>query len=82
MLPSDQGLPFHAGERACGTRGMRERMAESGRRAIRDFMPDQHRELFAKLPMIVVGSLDGRQRPWASVLFGRPGFIRCPIRGR
>lgn len=78
-MPSDQGSPFHAGERALQERaGVGERMAESGRRAIRDFMPDQHRELFAKLPMIVVGSLDARQRPWASVLFGRPGFIGSP----
>ena len=78
-MPSDQGSPFHAGERALQERaGVGERMMESGRRAIRDFMPDQHRELFAKLPMIVVGSLDARQRPWASVLFGRPGFIGSP----
>jgi uncharacterized protein len=78
-MPSDQGSPFHAGERALQERaGVGERMAESGRRAIRNFMPDQHRELFAKLPMLVLGSLDARQRPWASVLFGRPGFIDSP----
>ena len=75
----DEGSPFHAGERALQERaGVEGRMAQSGRRAIRDFMPDQHRELFAKLPMIVVGSLDARQRPWASLLFGRPGFMGSP----
>lgn len=79
VTPPDQGSPFHAGERALQARaGMRERIEQSGRRAIRAFMPDQHRELFAKLPMLVVGSLDARQRPWASALFGRPGFISSP----
>ena len=79
MMPPDQASPFHAGERTLQARaGMRERIEQSGRRAIRDFIPDQHRELFAKLPMLVVGSLDAQQRPWASVLFGRPGFIGSP----
>ena len=79
IAPTNQISPFHAGERALQARaGMRERIEQSGRRSIRDFMPDQHRELFAKLPMLVVGSLDARQRPWASVLFGRPGFITSP----
>jgi predicted pyridoxine 5'-phosphate oxidase superfamily flavin-nucleotide-binding protein len=45
---------------------------------MRDFMPDQHRELFEKLPLLFVGSLDARGRPWASILTGRPGFVRTP----
>ena len=71
--------PFHAGERELQARaGVRERMAEVGTRVIRDFMPDQHRELFAKLPLIVVGSLDEAGRPWASLLAGAPGFVSTP----
>ncbi len=71
--------PFHPGERAVQARyGLAERMDHGGRRSIRAFMPDQHRELFAKLPYLVVGSLDRAGRPWASILTGRAGFIRTP----
>jgi predicted pyridoxine 5'-phosphate oxidase superfamily flavin-nucleotide-binding protein len=41
-------------------------------------MPDQHRELFEKLPYVVAGSLDAHDRPWASILVGPPGFTRTP----
>jgi uncharacterized protein len=71
--------PFHAGEAAVQSRvGMRERIEQIGRRAIRSYMPDEHRELFEKLPMLVVGSLDALGRPWASVVVARPGFIESP----
>ena len=71
--------PFHAGEQALQRRaGVRDRLAQFGRKAIRDFMPDQHRILFAELPFVVVGALDGRRRPWASVLVGTPGFVSSP----
>jgi hypothetical protein len=70
---------FHAGERALQARvGLRERFERAGPQIMRDFMPDQHRELFEKLPLLFVGSLDARGRPWASVLTGRPGFIHTP----
>ncbi len=57
---------------------MRERIERSGRRMIRTFMPDQHREFFAQLPFLIVGSLDAQRRPWASMLAGPPGFMRSP----
>lgn len=70
--------PYHAGERAMQTRaGVRERAERMGRRMIRDFMPEQHRALFATLPYVVVGGLDARDRPWASILVGAPGFMRA-----
>ncbi|WP_437631874.1 flavin-nucleotide-binding protein [Sorangium sp. So ce854] len=76
--PGD-GSPYHAGEMAVQARaGARERAEKAGRRIIRDFMPDQHRELFAKLPFLLVGGLDARRRPWASIVAGRPGFIASP----
>lgn len=75
----DTGSPFHAGEQELQARaGLRERMEQVGRKVIRDFMPDQHRELFEQLPLLVVGSLDEQQRPWASWLCGQPGFVRSP----
>jgi len=70
---------WHAGERAAQTRaGSAQHMAEVGPQVIRPFMPDQHRQLFAQLPFIVVGALDAKGQPWASVLTGLPGFINSP----
>lgn len=70
---------FHAGERAVQQRvGVAERMADVGPRVIRSTMPDQHRDFFAQLPFVVLGSVDGLGQPWASVLAQPPGFIRSP----
>ena len=71
--------PFHAGEVAMQrAAGSEARMREIGPLVIRDHMPDQHREFFEQLPMLVVGSVDAQQRPWASMLAGLPGFIQTP----
>ncbi len=73
------GSPFHQGERAIQERvGNREKIEGYGRRGIRDFMPDQHREFFAQLRMFLIGVTDAQQRPWASALFGEPGFVHSP----
>jgi len=70
---------FHDGERAVQARaGALERLAAIGPRVVRDHMPDQHRELFEKLPTLVIGSLDAAGQPWASLLAGPPGFVRTP----
>jgi predicted pyridoxine 5'-phosphate oxidase superfamily flavin-nucleotide-binding protein len=45
---------------------------------IRDYLPDQHRELFAQLPFIVAGSVDPDGQPWATLLTGVPGFVHSP----
>lgn len=39
-------------------------------------MPEQHRAFWSLLPLFYVGTVDGAGRPWASVLAGRPGFVR------
>jgi len=71
--------PFHAGERALQLQaGSREQMAVAGPRVIRDYMPDQHRAFFAQLPFVVVGSLDAKLQPWASVLAAPAGFAHSP----
>ena len=70
---------FHPGEEEVQERaGVRERIAQVGSVMIREFMTDQHRHFFPHLPMILVGSLDARGRPWASMLVGRPGFLHSP----
>lgn len=71
--------PFHAGEAAVQDRiGVRARQEEVGRRVIRNHMPDQHRSFFEQLPLMLIGGLDARARPWASVLTGQPGFMTSP----
>jgi predicted pyridoxine 5'-phosphate oxidase superfamily flavin-nucleotide-binding protein len=53
-------------------------MAEIGPRAIRDFMPDQHRELFGELPFVLLGLIDAHGQPRAVLLAGPEGFVRSP----
>lgn len=70
---------FHAGEQALQrAAGSYERLAEIGPNIVRDHMPDQHRELFGKLPTLVVGALDTGGHPVATMLAGRPGFVTTP----
>ncbi|MDF3036972.1 MAG: hypothetical protein K0S28_2246 [Paucimonas sp.] len=73
------GSPYHAGERAVQERiGVRDKMESVGRKVIRDFMPEQHRELFTKLPFMLAGTVDHEGQPWASLLAGAPGFVASP----
>ncbi|MFC6488191.1 pyridoxamine 5'-phosphate oxidase family protein [Nitratireductor sp. GCM10026969] len=71
--------PYHAGEQAAQARaGAREMAERIGRKVIRSFMPDQHREFFAELPFVILGSLDAARQPWASILVSPPGFVQSP----
>jgi predicted pyridoxine 5'-phosphate oxidase superfamily flavin-nucleotide-binding protein len=72
---------FHAGEQALQRRVspvLQQRMQKTAEVVLRDYMPDQHRDFFALLPTLVLGSVDARGRPWASMLAGRPGFVWSP----
>lgn len=53
-------------------------MDNFGRRIIREFLPEQHRQLYAQLSYFMVGTVDSGGNPWASVLVGEPGFISTP----
>jgi uncharacterized protein len=71
--------PFHEGEQRVQARvGVRERIERMGRNMVRDFMPEQHRELFEDLPFVVVGSADQDGALSASLLIGEPGFVQAP----
>lgn len=70
---------FHAGEAACQAEvGAAEHLARVGSQVIRGFMPEQHRDFFALLPFVVVGSIDERGRPTASLLAAPEGFAFSP----
>jgi uncharacterized protein len=74
--------PFHPGEQELQSRtGKRDMMEIFGRRAIRNYMPDQHRDFFAQLPFLVVGNVDEAGWPWVSILSGHPGFLASPDPG-
>ncbi|MFX4222671.1 MAG: pyridoxamine 5'-phosphate oxidase family protein [Thalassobaculum sp.] len=75
--------PFHAGELSVQERaGVRDSVAPIGARNIRRFLPDQHRRFFSDLDLLFVGTVDPRERPWATVLAAAPGFIASPTRTR
>jgi predicted pyridoxine 5'-phosphate oxidase superfamily flavin-nucleotide-binding protein len=42
--------------------GAQERMDKQGRRIIREFMPEQHRQFFAHLPYVIAGTVDSDER--------------------
>jgi predicted pyridoxine 5'-phosphate oxidase superfamily flavin-nucleotide-binding protein len=67
--------PFHDGELALQARaGVMDKIARFGQRAIRRVLTEEHREFFAELPYLFVASLDETGRPWASMVWGVPGF--------
>ena len=71
--------PFHAGELAVQQRaGVTEAADAAGRRGIRRFMPEQHRTFFGQLPFFVLGGVDARGQPWATLRVGMPGFVTTP----
>ena len=71
--------PFHRGERAIHERmGVSDRIEAMGRKGFRLFMPEQHRQFYAQLPHLIVGTVDEDGNPWASIVVGEPGFISTP----
>lgn len=71
--------PFHDGEQRVQLRlGHREQVAAIGARAIRDHLPEQHREFYAGQHLLLAGSADRDRQPWVSVLAGAPGFAHAP----
>ncbi|MCW5656226.1 MAG: pyridoxamine 5'-phosphate oxidase family protein [Burkholderiaceae bacterium] len=71
--------PYHAGEQALQRRvGWRERLAEVGPHLMRDHMPDPHRELFGRLPFVLLGGMDAAGQPHASMVMGPQGFVHTP----
>jgi uncharacterized protein len=68
------GEPFNSDELAA------QDLAGGGPRGhgIRDFMSDQHRAFLAQQPHLMVGAVDADGSPLATLLSGRPGFVRSP----
>ena len=70
--------PWHAGELAMqSSAGVADRMAEVGKRAIRDHLIDQHRQFYPLLPFVVLGAADPAGNAWATLRSGSPGFMQA-----
>ena len=79
MTSIQSGSPWHVGEVAMQqTIGVAERMAAVGGKVVRDFMPDQHRDFYEQLPVIVMGAVDPQGDAWATLAVGNPGFLTSP----
>ncbi len=50
-------------------------MDAPSRRAIRDYLTEQHQQFFAQLPYVILGTVDAAGCPWAAFLPGKPGFV-------
>lgn len=70
--------PFHAGERRVQERLGVRAIEEWARQVVRPYLPEQHREFHGSLPFLVAAGRDARDRPWATLLTGRPGFATSP----
>jgi len=76
---SELNTAWHPGELAARARaGGHDKVTALGPKLIRDHMPDQHRQFFEQLPMLIVGAEDAAGDLWTTALFGEPGFIRAP----
>jgi uncharacterized protein len=71
--------PWHEGELELQRSvGVIDQMDAVGRRVLRNFLLDQHRDFFPLLPFIVIGAVDADGLPWATIRAGRPGFLHSP----
>ncbi|MFP3544298.1 pyridoxamine 5'-phosphate oxidase family protein [Rhizobium sp. SIMBA_035] len=71
--------PWHEGELELQRSvGMAEQMDPVGRKVLRTYLLDQHREFYPLLPFIVIGAVDPDRAPWATIRAGQPGFLHSP----
>jgi predicted pyridoxine 5'-phosphate oxidase superfamily flavin-nucleotide-binding protein len=75
MSANDHNDPFHAGEIAVQERaGVRTGATKIGRSIDDEIVPAAAHFLVQRYTLYL-GTLDAALRPWASQLFGPPGFI-------
>ncbi|WP_067452560.1 pyridoxamine 5'-phosphate oxidase family protein [Actinomadura macra] len=68
---------YHQGERAVRRRAGLDDQGELSASAVRAQIPEVARKFLLQQPMLVVGAADDRDRMWAILLTGRPGFLRA-----
>jgi uncharacterized protein len=78
QLEAQAPSPFHAGERAVQRRLGVEAIEQWARKAVRPYMPAQHRAFHTAQPFLIAAARDAMGRPWATVLEGPDGFVKSP----
>lgn len=74
--------PFHEGELALQQRAGQRGVAERNAAMIRDDVVPGGRAFVGEQRTLAVGVVDHDGRPWASLLIGERGFVRCREDGR
>ncbi|MGY5452547.1 pyridoxamine 5'-phosphate oxidase family protein [Agarivorans sp. MS3-6] len=70
---------FHQGELSVQQRvGVADIAKAIGDKAIRAYMPEQHRTFFSQQPLLYAGVLDNQGHPWATPILGEQGFVSSP----
>jgi predicted pyridoxine 5'-phosphate oxidase superfamily flavin-nucleotide-binding protein len=69
---------YHRGELAVQSRAGVAARAAAMEEAFSAEIPDVAAEFLATQPWIVLGAADRDERMWATVLYGRPGFVSVP----
>ncbi len=70
--------PYHEGELLAQQRAGEVENGKRNGRAIADTILKGAFNFIEQQPMVVLGSVDPQANLWASVLVGRPGFLRVP----
>lgn len=68
---------YHEGEIAVQSHNGVERTAQMAAAAIQDRIPHGAMSFITQQSMAVIGSLDSQGNVWASLVFGRPGFLQA-----
>jgi len=69
--------PFHEGEQAVQARANVGEMSRTLGNAIKTQIPEGALNFIAQQSIAAVGSIDPRGQVWASILFGKRGFLRA-----
>jgi uncharacterized protein len=67
---------YHEGERSVQERAGERAIADRNGQVIAPTVPAAAVAFVGQQPMAVLATVDSRHRPWASLLFGVPGFLR------
>ncbi|WP_405155062.1 pyridoxamine 5'-phosphate oxidase family protein [Paenibacillus sp. FSL K6-0108] len=66
---------YHRGEIAVQQMAGELNMAEQTGRSVRDYMPKAASDFLANQTFIIISTIDGNHRVWATLLIGAPGFV-------
>ena len=69
---------YHSGEKEVQERAGVRHFSERVAGAIRQEIPEIAQSFLAVQSYVFITMLDSKRQPWASLLFGTPGFLSAP----